>query len=170
MGWHSSLNLIETNYHVEQNYQAGRYTESAQYFPLLIKYIHTLPFKFIGRVIIFNSFPNCGAITHRDGYIHPHKHHQINLMFYKYRPYFLWDNEKKKKEYLDINTKSFVFNDCDYHGIEGESEFRYTVRVDGRFEDWFLEELGLIDEYVWNGVVASTCRVLRYRKKEECTS
>lgn len=124
--------------------------EAQKYFPNVIKYIENLPFKEIGRVLFFTTYPNSGVAAHRDSYIRPHKDHNINLFFSGgWRPSFVWDDIKQEKIYLENGATSYFFNNRDYHGVDPESNFRYTLRVDGVFEDWLQEELGLEDGYTW---------------------
>lgn len=119
-------------------------------FPNLTAYIEKLPFKAIGRVLFFTTYPNTGVTAHRDYYIAPHKDQNINLFFDGgWRPSFVWDDVKKKKIYLEKGATSYFFNNRDYHGVDPEPIFRYTLRVDGIFEDWLQEELKLTDGWVY---------------------
>jgi hypothetical protein len=128
----------------------GVWTESAKYFPNVVKYLDTLPFKTIGRVLFFTTYPNCGVATHRDSIVAEHKDHNINLFFEGgWRPSFIWDECKKEKIYLPQGSKSYFFNNRDYHGVDAEPVFRYTLRVDGTFTDELCEELGLENGYTW---------------------
>ena len=128
----------------------GEWTHEAQHFPKLIKYLETLPFKSIGRVLFFTTYPNSGVAIHRDSYVEEHKDHNINLFFTGGdRPSFIWDAKNKEKIYLEKGARSYFFNNRDYHGIDPESSFRYTLRVDGIFTDELQKELGLEDGYVW---------------------
>ena len=125
--------------------------EAKKLFPNLINYIGTLPFKTIGRVLFFTTYPNAGVTAHRDLYVAPHKDQNINLFFSGWRPSYVWDDVKNKKFYLAKDATSYFFNNRDYHGVDPEPNFRYTLRIDGVFEDWLQEELGMVDGYVWNG-------------------
>lgn len=127
------------------------FTEDSKLFPKLLKYIDTLPFKHIGRVKIFATYPNAGVVTHRDNNVCEHKDHSINLFFGAGgRPVFIWDEKRKTKVYLENNARSYFFNNRDYHGVDPEPIFRYTVRVDGTFTDKMCEKLGLVDGYTWH--------------------
>lgn len=126
------------------------WTPAAQHFPKLTEYIRSLPFKAIGRVLFFTTYPNCGVSIHRDSIVAEHKDHNLNLFFTSGRPSFIWDEIKKEKIYLDKNAKSYFFNNRDYHGVDPEPVFRYTLRIDGTFTDELQEKLGLVDGYTWN--------------------
>lgn len=128
----------------------GIYTENAELFPNVIKYVETLPFKNIGRILFFTTYPNAGVAIHRDSIVEEHKDHNINLFFEGgWRPSFVWDEVKKEKIYLSQESKSYFFNNRDYHGVDPEPSFRYTLRVDGTFTDDICEKLGLEDGYTW---------------------
>jgi hypothetical protein len=130
--------------------QNENWTENAKYFPKLIEYIKTLPFKEVGRIMFFTAYPNAGVVTHRDSIVAEHKDHNINLFFDSgWRPSFIWDEKIKEKVYLPDGARSYFFNNRDYHGVDPEPVFRYTVRIDGTFTDEMCEKLGLEDGYTW---------------------
>lgn len=129
----------------------GQWTENAKYFPKLVKYLDTLPFKEIGRVLFFTSYPRSGVAIHRDSIVAEHRDHNINLFLDAgWRPSFIWDEVKREKVYLEAGARSYFFNNRDYHGVDSEPVFRYTLRIDGTFTDELCEELGLEDGYTWN--------------------
>ena len=57
--------------------------------------------------------------------------------------------KKKEKIYLQDGAKSYFFNNRDYHGVDPEPVYRYTLRVDGTFTDELCKELGLENGYTW---------------------
>lgn len=128
----------------------GEWLPTAQRFPKLVKYIETLPFKSIGRVLFFTTYPNAGVMMHRDSIMADHKDHNINLFFKAGRPSYVWDDINNKKVFLDPTARSYFFNNRDYHGVDAEPHFRYTLRIDGTFTDELQEQLGLVDGYTWN--------------------
>jgi len=148
--WFFACYLKKTSFD-QKTGDAGIWTENAKYFPNVIKYLESLPFKHIGRVLFFTSYPNSGVTTHRDSIVTEHKDHNINLFFGGgWRPSFIWDEILKKKIYLEKGNNSYFFNNRDYHGVDPEPVFRYTLRVDGTFTDDLCEKLGLVDGYTWN--------------------
>ena len=83
--------------------------------------------------------------------VQTHCDQNINLFFEAgWRPSFVWDDVAKKKLYLEQGATSYFFNNRDYHGVDPEPTFRYTLRVDGVFEDWLQDELGLENGTVWS--------------------
>lgn len=147
--WFFGLYLMEN--HFATKTQRGEFTEAAKYFPKLIEYLDTLPFKQIGRVLFFTTYPGAGVAVHRDANMAPHKDHNINLFFSSgRRPSFIWDEKTKQKVYLEESATSYFFNNRDHHGVDPEPIFRYTLRVDGTFTDELCNNLGLVDGYTWH--------------------
>ena len=141
---------LKTNDFMTKTQNVGEWTKNAKHFPKVIKYLETLPFKFIGRALFFTTYPNAGVITHRDSIVAEHKDHNINLFFDGgWRPSYIWDDINKEKKYLPQGAKSYFFNNRDYHGVDSEPVYRYTLRIDGIFTDEMAEKLGLTDGYTW---------------------
>jgi hypothetical protein len=121
-----------------------------KYFPKIVEYVEKLPFQTVGRVLFFTTYPNAGVTAHRDYYIESHRDQNINLFFSGgWRPSFIWDDVNEKKIYLEKGSTSYFFNNRDYHGVDSEPNFRYTLRVDGVFNQHLQNELGLEDGWVW---------------------
>jgi hypothetical protein len=146
--WFFALYLKHTEFR-NKTKDAGVLTPAAERFPKLMKYIDTLPFKSVGRILFFTTYPNAGVMMHRDSVVAEHQDHNINLFFTSGRPSYVWDEIKNEKTYLDPSAKSYYFNNRDYHGVDAETAFRYTVRIDGTFTDEMQEKLGLEDGYTW---------------------
>lgn len=146
--WFFGLYLKENSF--QDKSSNGQWTEASKDFPMLMEYLESLPFKHIGRVLFFCTYPNAGVAIHRDAMMQDHKDHNINLFFDGGgRPSFIWDEKKKEKIYLDPSAKSYYFNNRDYHGVDPEPNFRYTLRIDGTFTDELCDKLGLEDGYTW---------------------
>lgn len=147
--WFFTVYLKNNDFRTKTQSKDENWTEESKYFPKIVKYIKTLPFKSIGRVLFFTTFPNSAVPIHRDSIVAEHSDHNINLFFSKGRPSFVWDSINKEKIYLDKNATSYFFNNRDYHGVDAEPQFRYTLRVDGTFTDELCEQLGLEEGKTW---------------------
>jgi hypothetical protein len=146
--WFFGLYLKKNSF--SQKNSKGDYTEVSNNFPLLMEYLKSLPFKTIGRVLFFCTYPGAGVACHRDSNMTEHKDHNLNLFFTGgSRPSYVYDEILENKIYLDSSAKSYFFNNRDYHGVDPEPAFRYTLRIDGTFTDEMCEKLGLIDGYTW---------------------
>jgi hypothetical protein len=42
---------------------------------------------------------------------------------------------------VDVRGRAYWFNDHDYHGVEADPFFRYSIRVDGVFTEAFRASL-----------------------------
>lgn len=147
--WFFALYLKKNDFN-KKTHDLGQWTEAAKLFPNVVDYVNSLPFKTIGRVLFFTTYPNAGVVTHRDSIVTEHSDHNINLFFASgSRPSFVWDEKTKEKKYLDVNARSYFFNNRDYHGVDPQPVFRYTLRVDGTFTDELCDQLGLEDGYTW---------------------
>jgi hypothetical protein len=147
--WFFACYLKKTDFN-KKTTDNGEWTETSILFPKVKEYLATLPFKEIGRVLLFTTYPHAGVVIHRDSVVAEHKDHNINLFFDGgWRPSFIWNEKTKEKVYLEKEAKSYFFNNRDYHGVDPEPVFRYTLRVDGTFTDELCKELGIIDGYTW---------------------
>lgn len=123
---------------------------AADHFPKIKEYIETLPFEQIGRVLFFTTAPGMPVPAHRDHPMAEHKDHNINLFFASgSRKSYVWDEKQDKKIYLPDQCRSYFFNNRDYHGVDKDPNFRYTLRVDGTFTQEVQEQLGLEDGYTF---------------------
>lgn len=93
-----------------------------------------LPFKEIGRVVIYGSWAESTVPTHRDTLPTANPEQIINFNPGGYRPVFVYDSLKDKKHYLPQQYKAYSYNTSDYHGVDYLNTFSYTVRVDGKYE------------------------------------
>jgi hypothetical protein len=141
--------MIKDNTFKDKGTDTNGYTDISVYFPKLLEYSKTLPFKEVGRIMVFGSYPGAGVTIHRDSNVADNKDHSINFFFDGWRPSFIWDEVKKQKYYLEKGARSYFFNDRDYHGVDPEPTFRYTLRVDGTFTDELCEKLGMEDGHTF---------------------
>jgi hypothetical protein len=115
--------------------------EAQEVFPRTVAFIKSLPFKEMGRVVLFGLEANDHAPPHRDS--EPGSSLQIaqsisfdprgNKRFYLAAP----DNSSS----TTVDTNIYWFNDMDYHGVHSDPFFRYSIRVDGVFDPAFLREI-----------------------------
>lgn len=147
--WFFALYLKKNDFG-KKTQDSGQWTESAKHFPLLKEYLKSLPFKTIGRVLFFTTYPQAGVAIHRDSIVAEHSDHNINLFFNGgWRPSFIWNEKTKQKHYLEKQSTSYFFNNRDYHGVDPEPVFRYTLRVDGTFTDELCKQLELEQGKTW---------------------
>ncbi len=113
--------------------------EARRVFPKTVAFIESLPFKEIGRCVLFGIEANDHAPAHRDS--EPGKTlsiaQSISFAPKSGKRFYVCDPEGENKTIVEAPI--YWFNDMDYHGVEPDPFFRYSIRVDGVFEDGFLD-------------------------------
>ena len=141
--WKACYHLLENDRWEDKHSGAHKdFSEEAQKeFPRTVAFIKSLPFKEVGRCVIFGIEANDHAPLHRDS--EPGVSLQIAQSI-SFDPrgnkrFFLCDKDQESHTLVEANI--YWFNDMDYHGVEDDPFFRYSVRVDGVFEPAFLRKL-----------------------------
>ena len=110
-------------------------------FPKTIAFIESLPFREIGRANVMGLEAHDHGTVHRDGepdeQVAPDQF--ITICPLKNKRLFVWDEVAKQK--TPITPRAYWFNDFDYHGVDADPFFRYSLRIDGVFEADFLARL-----------------------------
>lgn len=141
--WKTCFHFVENERWEDKHSGAGKdfSQEARALFPRTVAFLQELPFVEIGRAVLFGIDANAHAPYHRDSEpgvalgiphsisLHPDPHKQ------------LWLASQDGSQRLAIPARAFWFNDMDYHGVEPGPRFRYSIRVDGRFDPAFLAAL-----------------------------
>jgi hypothetical protein len=141
--WKAYIELIPNLRWGDKSSADGKaFTRRARAFlPKTIAFVEKLPFKQIGRANIMGLEANDHGTVHRDGdpaeQTAPDQFITISPRGNK--GLFLWDEESKTK--TRVLGRAYWFNDFDYHGVDADPFFRYSLRVDGVFDDAFLKRL-----------------------------
>ncbi len=141
--WKVFYQFIPVEYWDQKASGEGKFIkrQARRLFPKTVAFIESLPFKEIGRCNIMGLEANDLGTVHRDG--DPNVKHEVDH-FITFCPgrakrLFLWDETLRKKTHVE--SRVYWFNDSDYHGVEADPYFRYSIRVDGIFEDDFLDSV-----------------------------
>jgi hypothetical protein len=136
--WKTFVEMIPTSGWEDKARAAGKtWTEEArEHFPGLIALVEQLPFREIGRCNLLGLEANDHGTVHRDGAPDGPPDHFITLCPRGNKRLFLWDEEQQRKHF--VPGRAYWFNDHEYHGVEADPFFRYSIRVDGVFEPAFL--------------------------------
>src|ERR1700722_17592696 len=140
--WQVFYELIPTlNWEDKSNGEGKEFTpESRRFFPRLIAFVESLPFEAVGRCNILGLEADHHGTVHQDGDPDdPTAEQFITLCPRRNKRLFLWDEERREKTF--VVSRAYWFNDHGYHGVEKDPYFRYSIRVDGVFEDAFVREL-----------------------------
>lgn len=150
--WEGLAMFRKYNASYEDKSKPSDWLDSIVYYPTLQKFVESLPFKYVGYVMIFKSNGKNPVLTHRDYYPTNHNVNFINFRLeQKKRPFFLYDLHTHTKKYVDQESDSYFFNEIDAHGLDIENESRMTLRVEGQFLEAFKEQIGLLktDTFNW---------------------
>lgn len=131
--WYFIVDL-KPNTFVNKTKNSNPWNDSSKLFPYTRHCIEQLPFKEIGRVVIYGSWPDSKVSCHRDGIPSKKFDHHINFNPGRYRPVYIYDSVNNQKHYLPNDYKFYAYNTTDYHGVDPVSTFSYTVRVDGTYD------------------------------------
>ena len=143
--WKAYVELIPNRYWTEKSDPAGKaFTRIAKtFFSKTVALAKSLPFEHIGRCNIMGLEANDHGTVHRDGepadQAASGPDHFITICPAGDKRLFLWDEETKTK--TPVSGRAYWFNDHDYHGVDADPFFRYSIRVDGVFKPDFLEAI-----------------------------
>ncbi len=141
--WKAYVELIPNDRWGDKSSGEGKsFTKRARaFFPKTIALIESLPFTEIGRANVMGLEANDHGTVHRDG--DPEEQDApdqfITICPAGNKRLFLWDEASKTK--TAVTGRAYWFNDFDYHGVDADPFFRYSLRVDGVFEEGFLEKI-----------------------------
>lgn len=138
--------LSRTESDVPYNYldldrvEVWRLTEAAEEFSLLMDFIHTLPFKATGRMLIIYDDSGAAVPAHRD-----HLNTEICHEFVWFRtnlskPLYMLNHKTGEKKYVE--SYSAWFDSVNqYHGSDAKKGLSFSIRVDGSFTDEFKAKI-----------------------------
>lgn len=146
--WKVCYHLLENDRWDDKHSGEGKdFTDEARrLFPTTVAFIESLPFTEIGRVVLFGIEANDHAPAHRDSepgktFTLPH-----SISFDPARLSPRADGRHKRfyvtspdgSNQVVVGAPIYWFNDMDWHGVLADPFFRYSIRVDGRFEPDFV--------------------------------
>jgi hypothetical protein len=141
--WKVAYHLLHNVWWEDKNSGEGKdfHREACEVFPRTLEYIHHLPFREIGRAILFGLEANDHAPMHRDTVpgSKAEVEHSITICPRNNKRFVLSDPDRVTR--LRVDTPLYWFNDMDWHGVEPDPFFRYSIRIDGVFHPAFLRDL-----------------------------
>lgn len=140
--WKGCYHFLENERWEDKHSGAGKdfHAEARRLFPQTIAFLRGLPFREIGRAVLFGLEPNDHAPFHRD--TEPGSGPVAQSVSFAPRPgkRFALQN-REEDEPTVVSAPIYWFNDMDYHGVLADPFFRYSIRVDGVFEPAFVREV-----------------------------
>jgi Rieske 2Fe-2S family protein len=138
--WKVCYHLLENHAWEDKHSGEGKdFTEEARrIFPKTVAFVESLPFTEIGRCVLFGIEANDHAPAHRDS--EPGKALSVaqSISFDPRGDKGFYLVDPKNEARTVVESRIYWFNDMDYHGVEPRPYFRYSIRVDGRFEADFV--------------------------------
>jgi hypothetical protein len=141
--WKVCYHLLENDRWDDKHSGANKdfTNEAKEMFPRTLAFIKSLPFKEIGRCVLFGIEANDHAPAHRDS--EPGKAltiaQSISFDPRANKRFYVCDPQGTNKTIIEAPI--YWFNDMDYHGVEPDPFFRYSIRVDGTFEPSLLDKM-----------------------------
>jgi hypothetical protein len=141
--WKVFYELIPTAGWDDKSTGAGKAftAEAKAHFPKLVDFVRSLPFAEIGRCNVMGLEANDHGTVHHDRSSDEKVavDHFVSFCPRGDKRLFLWDEAARRKVF--VASRVYWFNDGDYHGVEADPFFRYSIRVDGFFRPEFLSTL-----------------------------
>ncbi len=141
--WKTCVHLVENDRWEDKHSGDGKVVSEAcaRLMPRTVEYVRRLPFREIGRAVLFGVHPNDHAPFHRDA--EPGRElsiaQSISIDPRGDKGLVLRDAQGGSR--TEVTARVHWFNDMDYHGVEARPVFRYSIRVDGVFEPEFARRL-----------------------------
>lgn len=140
----TSVTLRTTDNYADKNSaEKTKNTNNFKHFGDLTNFIYNdLPFKEVGRILLFLNDHDLSTPIHTDGIIT--KSHRNEFLWMRTnirKPFFVYDDIKLISYYAQGYTS--FFNEQCYHGTDPAQEMNFSIRVDGVFTDKFREQLDI---------------------------
>jgi hypothetical protein len=115
-------------------------TEAAKEFSCVFRFIDTLPFKALGRVLIIFDDSGLEVPAHRDHLETSVCHDFIWFRTNLRKPFYMYNQLTQEKLYVDSYSAWFdTVNQ--FHGSDAAIGLTFSIRVDGIFEDEFRKQI-----------------------------
>ena len=141
--WKTCFHLVENDRWEDKHSGDGKsfHEQAERHLPLTVAFVKSLPFSEIGRAVLFGVEANDHAPFHRDS--EPGRDPSIaqSISFDPRGTKRLVLRDPAGGSRTEIDAPVYWFNDMDYHGVEPQKFFRYSIRVDGVFEPAFVRAL-----------------------------
>ncbi len=141
--WKVCFHLLENDRWEDKHHGSGKAfdDDAREHLPKTVAFIESLPFKEIGRAVLFGLEPNDHAPPHRDTEPGAALAVAQSISFDPRGGKGLYLKDADGGSETTIDAPIFWFNDMDYHGVAAAPRFRYSIRVDGVFEPAFAKTL-----------------------------
>ena len=141
--WKVCFHFVENDRWEDKHSGAGKgfSPEAEREFPKTTAFIKSLPFREIGRAVLFGIEPNDHAPAHRDSEPGASLAIAQSISFDPRGDKGLYLESADRDEKVVVTAPIYWFNDADYHGVDPAPRFRYSIRVDGAFDPAFVRRI-----------------------------
>jgi hypothetical protein len=141
--WKVCFHLLENERWEDKHSGTGKSfsRDAEEHFPKTVRFIRDLPFREIGRAVLFGIEPNDHAPAHRDSEPGASLTIAQSISFDPRGDKGLYLIDPSRESKTVVKSPIYWFNDADYHGVDPAPRFRYSIRVDGVFEPSFLKRI-----------------------------
>jgi hypothetical protein len=141
--WKVCYHLLENERWDDKHSGEGKsFSEEARAeFPQTVAFIESLPFTEIGRVVLFGIEAHDHAPYHRDS--EPGRAEVVaqSISFCPRGDKRFALRSGPDGDPTIVTPRIYWFNDMDWHGVEPDPFFRYSIRVDGTFDPAFVRRI-----------------------------
>jgi hypothetical protein len=115
-------------------------TKDAEDFSSLFRFIQTLPFKALGRVLIIYDYSGIEVPAHRDHLEISICHNFIWLRTNQRKRLYMYNQLTQEKLYVESYSAWFdTVNQ--FHGSDSSTGLTFSIRVDGIFNEEFRKQV-----------------------------
>jgi len=139
--WKAYVELIPNRYWSDKATPKAFSRVAETFFPRTVAFVRSLPFAHVGRCNVMGLRAHDHGTVHRDGDPAAQVAPDTFITFCPAgdKRLYLWDEAEQVA--TPVRGRAYWFNDHDYHGVDADPFFRYSIRVDGVFQPEFLESL-----------------------------
>ena len=120
-------------------------TEEAEEFSSLFRFIETLPFKALGRILIIYDDSGIEVPAHRDHVETKLCHNFIWFRTNQRKPFYMYNQFTNEKLY--VASYSAWFDTVNqFHGSDAATGLTFSFRVDGIFDDELKKQIPMCRE------------------------
>jgi Rieske 2Fe-2S family protein len=141
--WKVCFHLLENDRWEDKHSGTGKAfaAQAEEHLPETVAFVKRLPFREIGRAVLFGIEPNDHAPAHRDTEPGVALAVPQCINFDPRGGKGLYLRDPDGGSHTPVDAPIYWFNDMDYHGVLAAPRFRYSLRIDGVFEPAFLKRL-----------------------------
>ncbi len=131
-----SMSVIESNMSTFPGRRNVTVKDSAKSLPALMKFVNSMGFVRVDKVLCLSFLQHQGIQTHVD-FKQETNNWDLSIAIYDRpgQPFYVWDPIKRERIYSAPDAEGFVFNSRSWHGVDPQNRPSWIVRIDGQPTD-----------------------------------